>query len=81
MRPVKPEMRREVEAAAQDALRILANLFDWLDSLKPQPVSAVVSCYERSRNIVASVTSALAKQMMALVRKLKKVQEAVRKVK
>jgi len=81
MRPVRPEMRREVEAATQDALRMLANLFDWLDSLNPQPVSAVVSRYERSRNIVASITSALAKQMMALVRKLKKVQEAVRKVK
>ena len=73
-------MRSEVKAAEEDALRMLVNLFDWLDSLRPQPTSAVVSRYEKSGSIVTNVIGALAKHMVKFVRKLKKV-EAVRKVK
>jgi len=34
-------MRREVQGGEQNALEMLVKLFDWLDGLKPQPISRV----------------------------------------
>ena len=38
--------REVVKASEQDTLEMLVELFDWLDSLDPQPTSEVVSRYE-----------------------------------
>ena len=35
------ESRKTVKAAEQDALEVLVNLFDWLDSLEPQPTTEI----------------------------------------
>jgi hypothetical protein len=80
-RTTRAEMRREVKAAGQDALETLVNLFDWLDGLEPQPASEAISRYEKSRNIIANIIGPLAKQMMGLLRKLRKVQEGVQMIK
>jgi hypothetical protein len=39
IRDRRTDMRRDVKAAEQNALEILVELFDWLDGLKPQPMS------------------------------------------
>ena len=43
--------RSEREAFEQRALGVLVKLFDWLDSLEPQPATEVVCLYEQYQNI------------------------------
>jgi hypothetical protein len=48
-------MRREVQGGEQNALEMLVKLFDWLDGLKPQPISRV----KKAKNSDVSLSSCL----------------------
>ena len=57
---VKTELRRHVKAGEQKALEMMVKLFDWLDSLEPQPTVEIVRLYEISQDIEAMITNTLA---------------------
>jgi len=57
---VRKEMRKVVLSAEQKALKMLVELFDWLDGLGPQPTTDIVTLYETSQSIEVKITSTLA---------------------
>jgi len=54
-----------VKPGAENALEMLAELFDWLDGLEPQTMAESVSLYEKSQAIDAKTTNILAKMDQA----------------
>ena len=58
-------MRSGVVAGEQGALRMLVDLFDWLDHCDPQPTTEIVSLYEMSQTIEANITNTLARRDQA----------------
>ena len=72
---IQKEMRREVKNAEVKALEMLCNLFDWLDSLEPQPTTEIVALYEKSHVIESKITDTLtqmgqASDLMAKINKM-----------
>jgi len=49
-----------VKDGEQRALETLVELFDWLDSLTPQPTRGIVDLYETSRAIEINILNTLA---------------------
>ena len=52
--------REVVKASEQDTLDMLVDLFDWLDGLEPQPISEIVSRFEKLQDIAANLIGPLA---------------------
>jgi len=42
---------RTCEASEQSALEVLAELFNWMDSLNPQPATEITYLFEKYQNI------------------------------
>ena len=61
----RADLRKAVKAAERNALEMLVDLFDWLDGLKPHPMTGIVSLYENSQAIEAKVTDVLAQMNQA----------------
>ena len=57
------------QASENEALEILANLFDWLDSQVPQPTTEIVYLYNMSQSIEAKITNTLAQMDQAATKK------------
>ena len=60
MNKERAKLRNAMKTAEQDTLEMLVKLFDWLDGLRPQSVTGIVSLYEHSQLIEATITNALA---------------------
>ena len=60
MKKRRADLRDVVKSAEQNALKMLVDLFDWLNSLEPQSTTEVVSIYEHSQAIEAKITNGLA---------------------
>jgi len=56
----RAKLRNAMKAAEHNTLEMLVKLFDWLDGLRPQSVTDIVSLYEHSQVIEAAITNALA---------------------
>ena len=67
---VRAEMRRAVQAGEEQALRMLVDLFDWLDGLGSQPTVEIVYLYEISQSIEAMITNTLAQMDQAAAKKV-----------
>ena len=65
MKKRRADLRDAVKSAEQNALKMLVNLFDWLNSLEPQSVKDIVSLYEHSQAIEAKITNGLAQMGQA----------------
>lgn len=63
------ELEYEVEDCHKKALRVLARLFDWLDTLTPQQTKDILTVYERYREINSRVDNALARAEQSAERK------------
>ena len=79
--PRRRELLEAVKAGEENALEMLVNLFDWLDSLEPQPTTKAVLSHGQRTNIVSKIANPLSHQIMGLLRTVGKVQESLRKVK
>lgn len=64
------ELRKAVKAGEQKALEMLVDLFDWLDGLKPQPTTVILSLYDQSQKIEASIFNILAQMDQATKKKV-----------
>ena len=64
-----PNKRGIVKGCEQRALEMLVNLFDWLDGLEPQPVTEIVSLYEKYKDIEAKTIKTLAQVDQAVATK------------
>ena len=63
------KMRKFMENSEEEALETLVELFDWLDSLIPQPTKEIVNLYNLSREIESMITDALAQMDQAAAKK------------
>ena len=70
MRNAKKGLRKAVEEGEQTALEMLVDFFDWLDGLKPQPTTDIVTLYEKSGTVEAKIASTLAQIEQAMVKKV-----------
>ena len=63
--------RMDVRVAHQPALEMLVKLFDWLDGLESQPVTQIVSLYEKYQIIEAKAANTVSQSQMdeAVVKK------------
>ncbi|KIJ11930.1 hypothetical protein PAXINDRAFT_171543 [Paxillus involutus ATCC 200175] len=52
--------KRQVENKHQDALAEFVEIFDWVDSLSPQPTEDILSLYEQTQQIEKNISDALA---------------------
>ena len=50
-RMIRADFRKAVKTSEQDALEMLVDLFDRLDSLEPQSIAGIVPLYEAPQNI------------------------------
>ena len=66
---VKADLRTAVKAAERNALEMLVDLFDWLDSLEPQKMAESVTLYDRYQAIDATTTNILAQMDQVATRK------------
>ena len=57
---VRELMRKAVLAGEERALEELVKLFDWLDSLRPQPTAEIVYLYRMPQDIEAMITGTFA---------------------
>jgi len=64
----RTEFREAVKTAEQDALEMLVDLFDWLDSIEPQQRMKVAPLYKKRHSIVASIITTLTRHMRKLLR-------------
>lgn len=71
------EMQKAVKSAEQKSLEVLVDLFDWLDSLEPQPTTEIMTLYEKSQAIEREITNALA-QMEQAANKMADINELMR---
>ena len=72
-------LRKAVKFAEQNALEMLVDLFDWLNSLEPQSTMGIVSLFENSQAIEAKVTDVLA-QMNQVATMEAKIEEQMEKL-
>ncbi|PBK99273.1 hypothetical protein ARMGADRAFT_496405 [Armillaria gallica] len=56
----KKQFRQAVLAGEQKALEMLVEMFDWLDGLKPQPTTDIMSLYDQSQKIETEIANTLA---------------------
>lgn len=56
----KKQLRQAVLAGEEKALDILVQMFDWLDGLKPQPTTDIMSLYDQSQEIETEIANTLA---------------------
>ena len=49
MKKTKTELRKAVKAGEQSALRMLVDLYDWLDGLEPQQTAEIVEKSQRTK--------------------------------
>ena len=77
METEREEMQGEVRRAEKNALKMLVQLFDWLDGLEPQPTREIVVLYEKSQAIESKITNTLAQmnRASAQVAEIKKLVE------
>ena len=77
-RKVKKAMETMVKEAEQEALKMLVNLFDWLDRLEPRPTTEIVALYETSQALETKITNALAQmdQAEAMITEVNKLVKA-----
>jgi len=75
------KIKQSVELAEQNALEMLVELFDWLDGLEPQPMTKIISSYEKSQDIESKITSTLAQISQAAEKtaEIKNLMEDLRK--
>ena len=52
----RTEMREMLKSSEEEALEMLVNLFDWLDSLERQPTTKPVPLGEASRDVMPKIT-------------------------
>ena len=71
MKTPRPELLEAMEDGMKNALEMLVNLFDWLDSLEPQPTMKAVLFHGKCTNIMARITSPLY-QVKGFFRKCRK---------
>ncbi|KAJ7226853.1 hypothetical protein GGX14DRAFT_530807 [Mycena pura] len=74
------QMTTAVEAGEQRALEMLADVFDWLDGLTPQPTTQIVSLYNQSQNIERQISDTLT-QMAQASGKQKEIEKIVKNIK
>ena len=67
---VRAGMRRIVLASEEQALKMLVDLFDWLDRLRPQPTTEIIYLYNLSQSIEAMITNTLAQMDQAAAKKV-----------
>ena len=75
----RANLRKAMESAEQNALEMLVDLFDWLNSLEPQSITGIVSLFENSYAIEAKITDVLA-QMNQVAMMEAKIEERMEKV-
>ena len=68
-----------MKVAEQNALEMLVDLFDWLDGLKARSMTEIVSLYEHSQAIEATITNTLAQINQAATIEAK-IEEQTRKL-
>jgi len=51
MKNTKTELRKAVKTGEEIALEMLAEFYDWLDGLEPQPTTGLFPLYDASQNI------------------------------
>jgi len=68
MRKRKTQFREVVKVAERDALEMLVDLIDWLDSLGPQPRMAIAPLYKKRNTIVANIIGPLTRHVRELLR-------------
>jgi len=71
MKSRRIDFREVVQAAEQNAVEMLVDLFDWLDGLEPQPITKIVPLYQKCQNTAAKVTHLLGQRVRKLLRKVK----------
>ena len=71
MKSERANLRKEVESAEQNALEMLVDLFDWLNSLEPQSMTGIISLFENYQAIEAKVTDVLAQMNQAATMEVK----------
>jgi len=53
MRTGRAEFRKAVKGGEENALETLAELFDWLDRLEPQPMTNIIPFYQEAQSIMS----------------------------
>ena len=73
------ESKQEVEECHNKALKALALLFDWLDTLTPQPTNDIANLFERYQQIDLNIANALsrASQIGGKKAELTKIQKSI----
>jgi hypothetical protein len=66
---IRGDMHKAVKAGEQKALETVAELFDWVDSRKPQPTTEILSLFEKSQEIEANIANTLAQMDQATKKK------------
>jgi hypothetical protein len=66
---IRGEMYKAVKAGKQKALETLVDLFDWVDSRKPQPTTEIQSLFEKSQMIQVNIANTLAQMDQATKKK------------
>lgn len=75
------QLRKGVMDGEQKALDMLATMFDWLDTLSPQPTKDILSLYEQSQEIDKRISNTLSAMRQATLKRaeLQKNMSALRK--
>jgi hypothetical protein len=75
------EMQKAANRAEENALEMLVGLFDWLDGLKPQPTTEIITLYEKSQAIGSMIINTLAQmdQAAAKMAEINKLMEELQK--
>ena len=69
MKKMRTRLSKAVKAGEQKALETLVELFDWLDGLKSQPTTDILSLFEKSQVIETKITNTLAQMDQAAAKK------------
>ena len=59
MKSGRAAFRKAVKGGEEDALETLVELFDWLDSLEPQPMMNIVSEGQKNRSVIADTHTSM----------------------
>lgn len=76
-------LRNSVKRSELEALNMLSELFDWLDTRVAQPTKDILSLYEKSQTIEKSIQNALARMQQANTKRndLEKIKRDIDKAK
>ena len=66
---LEKDLRKAVKEGETKALDMLVDLFDWLDGLKPQPTTDILTLYEKSQAIATMITDTIAQLDQATTKK------------